>query len=93
MQVYRHAVRHAWMMLLAVVVAFLLIAVVDQYYGHSALAFAAAIALLIGANARILQFTCPKCGKNLFFRGLFVVPWPNKVCGKCKTDLSSEPHP
>ncbi len=90
MTIYKLAVRHAWLMILAVVVAFLFLAVVDRLYGHSTIAFAIAIALLIGANARILQFNCPRCGKNLFFRGLIVLPWPNKVCGKCGTDLAGQ---
>ncbi len=91
MTVYKLAVRHTWIMLLAVLVAFLFLILVDELYGHSNIAFAVAIALLIGANARILQFNCPVCGNNLFFRGLIVLPWPNKVCSKCKTDLTVPP--
>ncbi|MBI1401876.1 MAG: hypothetical protein GC147_01505 [Porphyrobacter sp.] len=60
---------------------------VDQFYGHSSLAFAAAIVMLVVANAPMLRFNCPRCGKNAFFRGIFVVPWPNRICTRCGADL------
>lgn len=65
----------------------LFVAVVEVFVGHSNLAFAAAIIALIFANARMLGFNCPQCGKNLFFRGPFVVLWPNRVCTACGHDL------
>ncbi|MEQ5786451.1 hypothetical protein J3454_00945 [Erythrobacter sp. NFXS35] len=67
--------------------AVLLVVVVDRFHGHSSLAFAAAIVLLVIANAPMLRFNCPACGKNAFFRGIFVVPWPNRVCTSCGHDL------
>lgn len=67
--------------------AVLLVVVVDRFHGHSSLAFAAAIVLLVIANAPMLRFNCPACGKNAFFRGIFVVPWPNRVCTRCGNDL------
>ncbi|WP_296716201.1 hypothetical protein [Erythrobacter sp.] len=67
--------------------AVLLVVVVDRFHGHSSLAFAAAIVLLVIANAPMLRFNCPACGKNAFFRGIFVVPWPNRVCTRCGHDL------
>lgn len=74
-------------MLGVLALAVLLVAVVDQVYGHSTLAFAAAIMLLVIANAPMLRFNCPQCGKNAFFRGIVVVPWPNRVCTRCGFDL------
>ena len=74
-------------MLSVLVLAILLVAVVDRLYGHSSIAFAAAILLLVSANAPMLRFNCPHCGKNLFFRGIFVVPWPNRICTRCGTML------
>lgn len=74
-------------MLAVLALAVLLVAVVDQLYGHSTLAFAAAIMLLVIANAPMLRFNCPVCSKNAFFRGIFVVPWPNRVCTGCGHDL------
>jgi len=65
-----------------------LVLVVDRIYGHSTLAFAAAIMLLLIANAPMLRFNCPQCGKNAFFRGVFVVPWPNRTCTRCGRDLT-----
>lgn len=65
-----------------------LVLVVDRLYGHSTLAFAAAILLLLIANAPMLRFNCPTCGKNAFFRGMFVVPWPNRICTRCGRDLA-----
>lgn len=66
-----------------------LVAATDRFYGHSSLAFAAAIVILILANAPMLRFNCPQCGKNAFFRGILVVPWPNRICTRCGTDLAA----
>ena len=91
MSIYARAARHAWWMLGALVVAILFVAVIDRYFGHSTIAFALAILGLVAANRQMLRFNCPRCGKNLFFRGLFVVPWPNRVCGKCGLELDKHP--
>jgi ribosomal protein S27AE len=69
------------------VLAVLVVLTADRFYGHSTLAFAAAIIMLLVANAPMLRFNCPKCGKNAFFRGPFVVLWPNRVCARCGHDL------
>lgn len=74
-------------MLGVLTLAVLLVVAVDRSYGHSTLAFAAAIMMLIIANAPMLRFNCESCGKNAFFRGVFVVPWPNRTCTRCGTDL------
>lgn len=71
----------------SLLVSILFVLVVDRLFGHSTLAFAAAIIGLVAANRRMLSYNCPKCGKNLFFHGIFVVPWPNRVCGRCGTVL------
>jgi predicted RNA-binding Zn-ribbon protein involved in translation (DUF1610 family) len=88
---YARAARHAWRMLGVLALSVLLVVTVDQIYGHSTLAFAAAIMLLLIANAPMLRFNCPRCGKNAFFRGLFVVPWPNRSCTRCGLDLDAPP--
>lgn len=64
---------------------------VDLTYGHSTLAFAAAIGMLLIANAPMLRFNCPRCGKNAFFRGVLVVPWPNRTCTRCGLNLDESP--
>lgn len=74
-------------MLGVVALAVLMVVVVDRVYGHSTLAFAAAIVMLILVNAPILGFNCSRCGKNAFFRGIFVIPWPNRICTRCGEDL------
>ena len=91
MTLYARAVRHAWRMLGAVACGVLLVATVDFVYGHSTFAFAAAILLLLVANAPMLRFNCPQCGKNAFFRGIIVVPWPNRTCTRCGLDLTETP--
>lgn len=73
--------------------AVLLVLGVDRVYGHSTIAFAAAIVMLIIANAPMLRFNCPTCGKNAFFRGPFAVPWPNRICSRCGTDLDGADPP
>lgn len=88
MSVYERARRHALWMAGALLVSVLFVVVVDRYYGHSTIAFAFAIVGLIAANRLMLSYNCPRCGKNLFFRGIFVVPWPNRTCGKCGLDLA-----
>jgi predicted RNA-binding Zn-ribbon protein involved in translation (DUF1610 family) len=87
--VYTRARRHAWAMLAWLIIAITFVLAVDQFYRHTSIAFAIAIVGLVVANMRMLSFNCPTCGKNLFFRGMFVVPWPNRVCGKCGTQLDS----
>lgn len=73
----------------ALVLAVLFVSVVDRFLGHATIAFGVAIIGLVIANRRMLGFNCPTCGKNLFFRGMFAVPWPNKVCGKCGSQLDN----
>lgn len=77
-------------MLAVLALAVLLVAVVDRVCGHSTIAFAAAILLLIIANAPMLRFNCERCGKNAFFRGVFVVLWPNRICTRCGEDLDHQ---
>lgn len=88
MSVYARARRHAWWMLGALVVAIVFVALVERIIGHSSIAFGVAIIGLIAANRQMLTYDCPTCGKNLFFRGILVVPWPNRVCTKCGTHLA-----
>lgn len=87
MTVYEYARCHAWFMAGVLLLSILFILVIDRFFGHSTIAFGIAIVALVIANSRMLSFNCPNCGKNLFFRGVFVVPWPNRVCGRCKAQL------
>lgn len=87
MSLYRRARHHAWAMLGALIVAIVFVGVVERFFGHSTIAFGVAIIGLVAANRRMLSYNCPNCGKNLFFRGILVVPWPNKVCGRCGYEL------
>lgn len=87
MTLYRLAIRHMQLMLFATLAAFMFVVTIDKWLGHSTWAFAVAVLLLIFVNVRIRHFNCPKCGKNLFFRGAIIVPWPNKTCGNCGHDL------
>jgi hypothetical protein len=91
MSLYARAVRHAWQMVGALGLSLLLIAAADLLFGHSTLAFAAAIVLLFFVNRPILGFNCPKCGKNAFFRGRIAVFWPNRICTRCGHDLDAHP--
>jgi hypothetical protein len=87
MSLYARARTHAWRMLAALILAITFVLLMDRLCGHSTIAFALAIIGLVAVNAPMLGFNCPTCGKNLFFRGVFVVPWPNRVCGKCGAAL------
>ncbi len=86
---YEAARNHARWMFGALALSILFVAVVERFAGHSSLAFGIAIIGLVAANRRMLSFNCPRCGKNLFFRGLFVIPWPNRVCGRCGLHLDA----
>ncbi|MDP5104195.1 MAG: hypothetical protein NWP98_09735 [Erythrobacter sp.] len=90
MSLYRRAANHAWRMVAVLALAVLLVVVVDRIYGHSTIAFAAAILLLIIANTPMLRFNCTRCGKNVFFRGVFVVLWPNRICTRCGEDIDDQ---
>lgn len=83
MSPYARAARHARWMLGVLALTILGVAAAEVYVGHSNVVFAAAIIALIAANARMLTHNCPKCGKNLFFRGPLVVFWPQRICGRC----------
>ena len=91
MTLYRRAVQHAWRMAGALVFALVLIATSDLLFGHSTIAFAAAIVVLFFVNRPILGFNCPRCGKNAFFRGRLAVFWPNRICSACGNDLDAAP--
>jgi predicted RNA-binding Zn-ribbon protein involved in translation (DUF1610 family) len=88
---YARAVRHARRMAGMLGLALLLVAAIEGLYGHTSLGFAAAIIMLILANTPMLGFNCPVCGKNAFFRGPVVVPWPRRSCTRCGTDLADQP--
>lgn len=92
MKVYAKARQHAWRMMAALALAIAFVMLVDRFYGHSTLAFALAIVGLVAMNAPMLGFNCPRCEKNLFFRGVFVVPWPNRTCGQCGLALDGQDH-
>lgn len=88
---YEAARKHAWTMAGALVLAILFVALAERFVGHSSIVFGIAIIGLIAANRRMLSYNCPNCGKNLFFRGILVVPWPNRICGKCGHNLERGP--
>ena len=90
-EIYQAALRHARFMGIALIVSILFVLIVERMAGHSSTAFGIAIVGLVIANVRMLSFNCPHCGKNMFFRGIFVMPWPNAVCGRCGADLHNPP--
>ena len=91
MSVYERAVRHALMMAGVVFACAAFVVLVDQVYGHSTLAFAASIFVLLIANVRMLRFNCPRCGSNLFLHGWLALPWPNRTCSRCGLELAKAP--
>lgn len=88
MTVYDHARRHMFKMLVAVAIGVGFIIAVDTWIGHSSIAFAIVIFGLFMANIGILGFNCPNCRSNLFFRNALMLPWPNRICSRCKLDLT-----
>ena len=90
MSVYERARRHSFTMLALVFAGLNVIVVADRLFGHSTLAFAAVIAVLIFANVRMMGLECPRCGQNVFFRGGIALPWPRKTCSRCGQDLTQK---
>lgn len=88
MSLYERARGHAVRMLFALVMAIGFVVLVDQVYGHSTIAFAVAVGVLIWLNMPMMRFNCPRCGQNAFFWGYIVLPWPRRSCGKCGLDLT-----
>ena len=84
---YNIAKLHAQRMLAWLVIAITFVMASEYYFGHSFIAFGIATVGLVIANVPMLRYNCPTCGKNLFFRGMLVVPWPNRTCGKCGEQL------
>jgi hypothetical protein len=84
---YDLAKLHAQRMVAWLIIAITFVMASEYFFGHFAIAFAVAAIGLIIANVPMLGFNCPTCGKNLFFRGMFVIPWPNRNCGKCGEQL------
>lgn len=87
MTIHDRAVRHAWRMLDALMVSVGVVLGLDAAIGHSNVAFAAAIIGLMVANAPMLRLNCPRCGQNAFVRGVLVLPWPRRICTRCRLDL------
>ncbi|MEL7445833.1 MAG: hypothetical protein AAGK02_08470 [Pseudomonadota bacterium] len=92
MTLYRLAVRHAQLMAFALMAMIFFVITFERVFGVTWPAFAIAIVVLVFANGRMLQYNCPRCGKNLFFRGKIAVPWPTKTCGSCGLDLDHRPE-
>ena len=44
--------------------------------------------LLSGGIGSFL-IACPRCGKSLFMRGMWSVPWPARTCSRCGNDLTA----
>ncbi|MBV7266863.1 hypothetical protein [Erythrobacter ani] len=89
MSLFARAKQHAWRMAVATMMAILFVLAIDMIYGHSTVAFAIAIVALIWLNMPMLRFNCPRCGYNIFFRGMIVIPWPRRECGKCGLQLDA----
>ena len=90
MSLYERAKRHAQFMLAMLVLAIIFVGLSERFLGHSIIAFGIAALGLVLANARMLTFNCPNCGKNLFFRGMLVLPWPNRTCSNCGYELDKD---
>ena len=93
MSLYERARRHAVRMFVAVLFAVAFVIAVDRIYGHSTIAFAIAIVVLIWLNMPMLRFNCPRCGHNAFFWGFLILPWPRRSCSKCGLDLEADSVP
>jgi len=43
-------------------------------------------------SIRNLTLNCPKCGKNVFTRGVIFAFWPSRTCRKCGRELDETPQ-
>jgi len=53
----------------------------------SDISFVVATIFFLGLGSISFLIRCPNCGKGVFVRGQFVVPWPNSVCTRCGSVL------
>ena len=88
MKLYEDARRHALTMFGILAMGVLFVIGVESIIGHSSWAFAVVVVALIFVNRRALRYNCPRCGSNMFWRGVLPFPWPNRTCSKCGLDLS-----
>ena len=47
-----------------------------------------AVIWLLGGGIGSFLLGCPRCGKSLFMRGMWSVPWPARTCSRCGNDLT-----
>lgn len=91
MTVYDRARRHAYLMGLALLGTIGFVVASDIVFGHSVIAFTIAVFVLVVLNLPMLRINCPRCGTNVFFRGMVLLPWPRRTCGKCGLALDRAP--
>ncbi len=89
--IYRLAMNHVRLLLAATLLGVVVTILFERQFGRSEIPFIATAILLLVMNLRISRFTCPRCDSNLFLRGGWAWPWPNRICSECGLDLSQEP--
>ena len=89
MTVYERAKRHFRRTLL-LFFAFIPVMILSDRAGIPLIGFLAYGAVSVGMGLWSLSLNCPGCGSNLFMRGSWSMPWPNKVCSRCWRDLAGE---
>jgi hypothetical protein len=77
----------AWTLLVFFTIPFWL-GELQQVFGAASYPIAGVFWLSHGVVA-LLVFRCPDCGRSLFTRGMWSVPWPAKTCSKCGRDTSA----
>lgn len=93
MTVYRQARQHLYRMLFGVAASFVFVVVYERTFGHSFIPFAICTVILFAMTTGMWKYNCPRCGSNLFLRGNFALPWPNKHCSHCALDLTAPDAP
>jgi hypothetical protein len=62
-----------------------------RYFGETGTTVGEVIWLVHGF-IMLAIFRCPTCSRPLFMQGMWYVPWPAKICGKCGMDLTVAEH-
>lgn len=57
-------------------------------WGGVSIVGAISVIWLLGGGIGSFLLGCPRCGKSLFMRGMWSMPWPARTCSKCGYDLT-----
>ena len=85
---YARGRRHFYTMLAALPLLVWVIPTLLVSLGASFEASGMVVFLTLPLGLWALLIRCPQCGKSVFMRGIWSMPWPARRCSKCGNDLT-----